>query len=102
MKLNHLFSILLIFTLTGVNLAQASDVNQGRAIYQRHCAACHGANGKASMAGAADFNRGQGLMQSDQALLKRIQRGDKACPAYFGILDKQQTLDVIAFIRTLF
>jgi len=102
MKLKQLFSILLISTLAGVNLAQASDVNLGRVTYQRHCSGCHGASGKASMAGAADFNRGQGLMQSDQALLKRIQRGENACPSFFGILSKQQTYDVIAYIRTLF
>ena len=41
-------------------------------------------------------------MQSDQALLKRIQGGKNACPAYRGILSEQQTFDVIAYIRTLF
>ena len=84
------------------NVAQASDVNQGRDIYQRHCAMCHGVNGSAGMAGAADFKRGQGLMQSDRSLLERIQSGKNACPAYRGILTEQQTLDVIAYIRTLF
>jgi mono/diheme cytochrome c family protein len=103
MKTKFPYSILLIFTLLVVaNVAQASDINQGRDIYQRHCARCHGVNGSASMAGAAEFKRGQGLMQSDHALLERIQNGKNACPAYRGILTKQQTFDVIAFIRTLF
>ena len=83
-------------------LSSASDINLGRKIYQQHCVMCHGNDGRGSMAGAPDFKRGQGLMQSDQALLARIQNGKNACPAYRGILDEQDSLDVIAFIRTLF
>ena len=80
----------------------ASDVNLGRKVYQRHCVMCHGNDGGGSMVGAPDFRRGQGLMQSDQALLARIENGKHACPAYRGILERQEILDVIAFIRTLF
>ena len=95
-------SLWLIITLQTANIVQASDLNLGREIYQQHCAMCHGVNGTASMAGAPDFKRGQGLMQSDRALLKRIQVGDKACPAYRGILTDQQIFDVIAYVRALF
>ena len=63
---------------------------------------CHGISGKPTMAGAADFSRGQGLMQSDKALVTRIEQGKRACPAYRGILSQQDMLDVIAYIRTLF
>lgn len=81
---------------------QASDINKGRESYQRHCLMCHGENGSARMAGAPDFNRGQGLRQSDHALLARIEKGNKACPAYRGIMNQQEIFDVIAYIRTLF
>jgi len=84
------------------NHSGASDVNLGRKIYQQHCVICHGDDGGGSMAGAPDFKRGQGLMQSDQALLTRIRSGKNACPAFRGILDEQEVLDVIAYIRTLF
>ncbi len=102
MKFKYLYSASLIFILLAANVAQASDVNKGRDIYKQHCAMCHGNNGTASMAGAADFKRGQGLMQSDHALLERIEKGKNACPAYRGILNQQQILDVVAYIRTLF
>jgi mono/diheme cytochrome c family protein len=102
MKVNHMFLIPMLLTLLSANPANAADTNEGRNLYQQHCAMCHGVNGNASMAGAADFKRGQGLMQSDKSLLERIQRGKNACPSYLGILSKQQTFDVIAFIRTLF
>ena len=80
----------------------ASDINKGRTLYNRHCASCHGSNGQNTMAAAANFKRGEGLMQSDLALLRRIERGNKACPAYFGILKEQQILDTIAYIRMLY
>ena len=82
--------------------AGASDVNKGRDVYKKHCATCHGSNGKPNMVGAADFSRGQGLMKSDKDLVKRIERGNRACPAYRGMLSEQRILDVIAYVRTLF
>ena len=102
MKYKQLLLIVSIFALSWDIPATASDINIGRGIYQRHCVSCHGTNGSPAMAAAPDFRRGQGLMQSDQALLRRIQKGEKACPAFRGILDDQQILDVIAYIRTFF
>ena len=81
---------------------QASDPANGRKIYERHCIMCHGENGKNVMAGAANFRRGQGLFKSDYQLMERIKKGNKACPAYLGILKEQQIFDVIAYIRTLY
>lgn len=63
---------------------------------------CHGINGQSTMAGASNFNRGEGLFQSDQKLLERIKNGKRACPAYRGILTEQKIFDVIAYVRTLF
>ena len=96
----------LIFAALGLLLlssqSYAADVNLGSKTYQRHCLMCHGNDGRGNMAGAPDFSRGEGLLQSDPALLDRIKRGKNACPAYIGILDEQEILDVIAYIRTLF
>lgn len=102
MKLKKQLLLTMIIALSGSIPANASDINLGQQIYQRHCASCHGVNGSPTMGGAPDFKRGQGLMQSDQALHRRIQNGKRACPAYRGILDDQEILDVIAYIRTLF
>lgn len=97
---------ILIFAALGLLLASnqafAADINLGQKVYRQHCVMCHGNDGRGSMAGAPDFKRGEGLMQSDEALLKRIEIGRNACPAYRGILDEQEILDVIAYIRTLF
>jgi len=90
-----------IFVLIFTNTLLASNFDNGRKIYQRHCAICHGNNGNSVMAGAANFNRGEGLFQSDYSLLARIKSGENACPAYRGILSEQKIFDVIAYIRTL-
>ncbi|MEE8379637.1 MAG: c-type cytochrome, partial [Gammaproteobacteria bacterium] len=84
------------------NTLLASNTGNGQKIYQQHCVKCHGVNGKSVMAGAAEFNRGEGLFQSDHGLLERIQSGNNACPAYRGILTEQKIFDVIAYIRTLY
>ncbi|MBT3205070.1 MAG: c-type cytochrome [Gammaproteobacteria bacterium] len=94
-------TILTIATLTLVQAAFSSDLKKGQVIYQKNCLMCHGLNGKNTMANAANFKRGQGLFNSDFFLLQRIQKGNKACPAYRGILKEQQIFDVIAYIRTL-
>ena len=101
MILKKVIFLMLVLTLFLSNNLMSSDINNGRKIYQLHCAMCHGVNGESVMAGAANFNRGQGLFQSDHSLLERIKSGKNACPAYRGILREQKIFDVIAYIRTL-
>lgn len=95
-----LFIVSLFAVFFSANSA-ASDVADGRQLYQRHCAMCHGQNGDSVMGGAPSFSRGEGLFQSDHSLLKRIRSGKNACPAYRGILSEQEIFNVIAFMRTL-
>ncbi len=90
-----------ILVLFFSNSVLASDVVNGGQIYRQHCAMCHGNKGNSVMVGAANFNRGEGLFQSDYSLLARIKSGKNACPAYRGILSEQKIFDVIAYIRTL-
>jgi len=100
MKIRKVSYMLALITLFSATTPMASDSNNGRKIYQKHCAMCHGQNGTSVMAGAPDFNRARGLFQSDRSLLERIQAGKNACPAYRGILTEQKIFDVIAYIRT--
>lgn len=93
-------SILLLLVLPQLTLA--SNIVKGREIYKKHCVMCHGESGKSNMAGAANFSRGEGLFKSDYQLLDRIKKGNRACPAYLGILKEQQIFDTIAHIRTLY
>jgi cytochrome c6 len=82
--------------------ARAADPAKGQRLYASHCAACHGAEGRAKMPGAPDFNPSQQrLMRPDFTLLASIRSGKNAMPAFQGILTDREILDVIAFLRTL-
>ena len=70
MIFKKLIFIMLMLTLFFSNTSFASNIVNGKKIYQQHCVMCHGVNGKSVMAGAADFNRGEGLFQSDHGLLE--------------------------------
>ena len=79
----------------------AQLVERGAAIYAQQCAACHGARGAPLMPGAPDFRRIETLLRPDAQLLRSIRNGQRAMPAYFGVLKDSEILDVIAHLRTL-
>ena len=82
--------------------ARAADINRGGRIYSTHCAACHGPTGVAVMPGAPNFARNERLLQPDMMLLASVRTGKNAMPAFMGILNDREILDVIAYLRTLF
>ena len=81
--------------------AFAADVMKGGQIYRVYCSSCHGAGGMSTLANAPNFARGERLMQPDQMLLGSIRRGRGAMPGFFGVLTDRDTLDVIAYLRTM-
>ena len=93
--------ILLVLAAAFFGSAQAADVIKGGRIYRMHCASCHGASGIATLPNAPSFARGERIMQPDPVLLANIRSGRGAMPAFFGILNDRDTLDVIAYLRTM-
>jgi len=87
--------------LLGVDAARAADIAKGSRIYAQHCLACHGASGVSVMPGAPNFARSERLLQPDSQLLASIKSGRNAMPAYVGILQDREILDVIAYLRVL-
>lgn len=79
----------------------AADIMKGERVYAMHCASCHGPAGVSLMPGAPHLARGERMLQSDFALMAALKAGKNAMPAYVGILDDRQILDVIAYSRTL-
>jgi cytochrome c6 len=92
---------LAVATLLGVVTARAADVAKGGQIYAQHCMACHGATGVSVMPGAPNLARGERMLQPDIQLLASIKAGRAAMPAYVGILQDREILDVIAYMRML-
>lgn len=97
-KLGLLAFFMLAF---GPVTSRAADTIKGGELYAVHCASCHGPSGMSVMLGAPNFARGESLMQPDPLLLISIKNGKGAMPAYQGILNDQNILDVIVYLRTL-
>lgn len=93
--------LLAALVLGAAPAAQSADVLQGADLYRRHCAACHGGDGRPVMPTAPDFSRPGALLKGDPVLLGAIRAGRGAMPAYQGLLRDREILDIVAHLRTL-
>jgi mono/diheme cytochrome c family protein len=78
----------------------------GKRIFIKHCAGCHGAAGKGDgykLLGAdpANLTVSATKKKSDAALLKTIHEGKSSMPSWNVRLSQQDSRDVLAYIRTL-
>ena len=111
----YYFVVSLVVTLAAVcGSATAQDfppdVNRGKAVYERHCLACHGHGGwgdgpdaAALTVPPANFHRFKSFLKSDEELLRTIEHGIVFSPmhAWQGQLTETERLDVLAYIRLL-
>lgn len=87
-----------------------ADVARGKAVYERHCLACHGTGGWGDGPKAAslkvkpaNFHRFSSFLKSDEELLRTIEHGIVFSPmhAWRGELTDGEMEDVVAYIRLL-
>jgi len=81
--------------------AEAGDIVNGRQVYQKHCAMCHGPTGVGVMPGAPNFARSERLFQPDATLVGTLRNGRNAMPPFVGVLTDRELFDVVAYLRTL-
>lgn len=81
--------------------ALAVDLVKGQSLYLIHCAGCHGEKGNSVNPEAPNFARGERLFQADSALVDMVRSGSNAMPAFMGILEDREILDVVSYVRTL-
>ncbi|HTP42353.1 MAG TPA: cytochrome c [Nitrospiria bacterium] len=90
------------------SLAIAGDAAKGKAVYDKHCAICHGAAGKGNGPASsmmnpkpADFTSEPVKKKSDEQLLKAIESGLPGTPMapWKGSLTPEQIQDVLAYVR---
>lgn len=98
----HIAGLVLLACPCITPTAFAADLLKGKEIYQTYCEVCHGSNGQGAIPGTPNFTRGQGLLQPDLALYNRIESGKNAMPAFQGVLDTDEILGVITYLRTFF
>jgi len=86
--------------------APNADTSLGMGVYNKHCAACHGLNGKGN-GFAADFvNDKERMSKSDEELLNSIRNGFTGkigyMPSWKTRLNEEEMVAVLAFIRETF
>jgi mono/diheme cytochrome c family protein len=95
--------------LTLLSLALAADLENGRAVYEANCTACHGlaADGKGPAALAftvppVDFTRAVWWStRTDTDVAAAIRAGKPGTPmSAFAQLTEQQVADLVAWLRT--
>ena len=99
--------------LTNPVMADADSLARGEAIYQAHCAVCHGEEGQGDGPAVANLDPPPapvvhtGKMLSDAYLFYRISGGgtfapfNSAMPAFADTLSERERWDVINYIRSL-
>ncbi|BFM13838.1 hypothetical protein R50073_00210 [Maricurvus nonylphenolicus] len=94
-----------IAALTLSAAVQAEDVVEGQALYQKHCAMCHGPKGLGDgPAGkalkAANIAEEIEEHKGDEAhLIEEVMEGEGAMPAWKGVLSTQQVKNILAYIK---
>jgi len=81
--------------------AFAAGFGPGAPVYERHCASCHGSDGKPLLPGTPDFTRGESLLKSDRELMDAVRFGVGSMPGFDQLIDREGLLNVVFFIRTL-
>ena len=87
-----------------------ADTTRGKAVYERHCHACHGVGGwgdgpdaKTLKVAPANFHRFSSFLKSDEELLRTIEHGVVFSPmhSWRGQLTDGEMQDVVAYVRFL-
>lgn len=85
-----------------------ASVRQGAALYNKHCASCHGAKGKGDGKAACDLDPrpsdltdGTIAGMSDAKLFRKITNGRKPMPSFSKLMSDQERWHVVNFVRTL-
>jgi cytochrome c6 len=76
----------------------------GKALYDKKCAMCHGANGvaKPTAKGSSNFNDPEWQKaMTDEAITKITLEGKGTMPKYQGKLTAEEVAKIVAHIRTL-
>ncbi|GJL60125.1 MAG: hypothetical protein NPIRA03_29820 [Nitrospirales bacterium] len=96
--------------MAGLAVAEAADIEKGKALYRQSCGHCHGIEGKGDgeMGGylnppPANLASEQTQSQSDADLKAVIMNGRSgtAMVGFEGALDEAQFADLLAYLRSL-
>jgi mono/diheme cytochrome c family protein len=110
MKISIIAVALCGIALMAGSVVFAGDAAKGKAIYEKNCLMCHGAQGNGDGPAAAmvrpkptNFTSPESKKKSDAELLKTIESGSPGTPMapWKETLSPQQIQDVLAYVRNL-
>jgi len=92
-----------VVLMSGLTLsaADAASPATGRTVYEANCAACHGADGTATVPGTPSFSKRERLEKPDGQLMNAIRNGLNIMPAWQGQLNADEMTSALMYIRTL-
>jgi len=94
-------SVLALATLASLSgAALAGDADNGRELYEIHCEACHGTDGRSPDPTIPDLGEGDATFMLDVELLDIIREGSATKPAFRGLLSEEEIRDIISYLRT--
>jgi mono/diheme cytochrome c family protein len=90
----------------GATVGGEGNVARGKSLFIKYCAGCHGSEGRGEgykLLGPdpANLAAPETKKKSDAELLKTIHTGKPNMPAWNVRLSKEESRDVLAYIRTL-
>jgi cytochrome c6 len=89
-------TILLFFFITGLQGFTSLSSN-GKALYEQHCARCHGNDGTRGMFGAKNL---QMSILPDSALILQIQNGKRIMPSFKRKFTLEEIYAVSNYIKS--
>ena len=98
--IRFVLSSLVVLWIPTVGVAQVTDMEQGRRLYESQCGSCHGPQGN----GGRGANLAQPQLRrasSDQALFNIIRRGIRGTGMPGSALSPIQISSIAAYVRTL-
>ena len=89
----------IVFALSATDSFAFNDEN-GKKVYDEHCAQCHGDKGKPLTPDIPDLSRRTGgMVKPDMELLRVINDGAGVMPGYRGIISDDDISDILEYIK---
>lgn len=91
--------LVMLGCILGHHAAWGAD--NGQSNYERHCARCHGLTGVPLMPQTPNLAMRERMNKPDLMLLQYLKMPTANHPSYFGILNDQEILEVIRYLRVM-
>lgn len=81
-----------------VNGKAVRQVNNGKALYETHCARCHGEDGTKGLIGAKNLKKS---VMSDSSIQERIMKGKRFMPAFRKKLTAEEIVSIAGYVKNM-